>query len=52
MISRIWNTYIKLSIRDSSVRLQGLTSVEHYFGDAFTRYQNETSGSHGVGTLI
>ena len=39
MISRIWNTYIKFSIRDISVRLQGLTSVEHYFEDAFTRYQ-------------
>ena len=36
MISRIWKTYIKLSIRDISVRLQGLTSVEHYFEDAFT----------------
>ena len=37
MISRIWNTLnIKLSIKDISVRLQGLMSVEHYFEDAFT----------------
>ena len=37
-MSRCWNTKlnIKLSLRDIIVRLQGLTSVELYFEDAFT----------------
>ena len=34
------------------MRLQDLTGLEHSYEDAYTRYQDETSGSHGVETLI
>ena len=47
-----WNTNTKMHIRDIRMRLQDLTGLEHSCEDAYTRYQDETLGCHGVETLI
>ena len=33
---------MKMPIRGISVRLQNLTGLEHYYEDAYARYQDET----------
>ena len=43
---------MKIPIRDIEMRLQGVTGLENLYEDVYTRYQNETSVCHGVGTLI
>ena len=43
---------MKMPIRDIRMRLKGLTDLERQYKDAYTRYQDETSGCHWVGTLI
>ena len=34
------------------MRLQGVMGLEHKYEDAYMRYKDKTSGSHGVGTLL
>ena len=43
---------MKMPIRDIRMRLQNLTGLEHSYEDAYTIYQDETSGCHGVGKVI
>ena len=43
---------MKMPIRDIRMRFKNLTGLEHYYEDAYTIYQDETSGSHGFKTLI
>ena len=43
---------MKMHIRDIRMRFQDVTWLKNLYEDAYTRYQDETSGSHGVGTLI
>ena len=38
MISRVWNTNMKMSMRVISVRLHDLTDLEHLYKVVYTRY--------------
>ena len=51
-VSRDWNTNTNMHIRDIRMRFQGVTWLKNLCEDAYTRYQDDTSGSHGVGSLI
>ena len=51
-VSRGWNTNTKMPIRYIRTRLQGITGLENLYEDAYTRYQDETSGSQGLRRLI
>ena len=43
---------MKMHMRDIRIRFKDLTGLERYYKDAYTRYQEETSGCHEIGTLI
>ena len=51
-VSRGWNTNMKMPLRDIRTRLHGITGLENSYEDAYTRYQDEILGSHGLRTLI
>ena len=42
---------MKMPIRDIRMRLQGVPGLENLYEDVYMRYQNETSGCHGVGAV-